>query len=114
MERDSFVPFVLEQLAGMPGLGCRAMFGGHGLYRGATFFGILHAGRLYLKTTDATRGRYARAGMGPFRPSDRQTLGSYYEVPADVLESRAKLLAWAEEAAGAAGTGKAPRRAARA
>jgi DNA transformation protein len=100
VERDSFVSFVLEQLAAMEGLDCRPMFGGHGLYRGATFFGILHAGRLYLKTTEATRGGYARAGMQPFRPSDRQTLGSYYEVPADVLESRATLLAWADEAAG--------------
>ena len=102
MAVDSFVSFALEQLAGMEGLGCRAMFGGHGLYRGPTFFGIVSAGRLYLKTSEATRARYARRSMGPFRPSERQTLGSYYEVPADVLESRATLLEWAEEAAGTA------------
>jgi DNA transformation protein len=109
--RDSFVAFVLEQLAGLEGLGCRAMFGGHGLYRGPTFFGILFDGRLYLKADDATAPRYARRGMQPFRPSDRQVLRSYYEVPADVLEGRGELLRWAEEAARAAAAGtRAPRR----
>ena len=101
--QDSFVAFVLDQLAGAEGLGCRAMFGGHGLYQGSTFFGILFEGRLYLKTDDATAPRYSGRGMQPFRPSDRQVLRSYYEVPADVLESRGELLRWAEEAARAAG-----------
>ena len=97
--QDSFVSFVLEQLSGLEGLGCRAMFGGHGLYLGATFFGILSGGRLYLKTDQATAQRYVRRGMGPFQPSERQVLRSYYEVPADVLEGRGELLQWAQDAA---------------
>ena len=95
MPSDSFVAYVLEQLAGAEGLGCRAMFGGHGLYRGATFFGILFQGRLYLKTDDTTAADYTRRGMRPFRPNDRQVLKTYYEVPADVLEDRATLARWA-------------------
>src|SRR4051794_12375830 len=89
-------------MSGMEGLGCRAMFGGHGLYARATLFGIVFNGRLYLKTDESTAGRYERLGMGPFRPNDKQVLRSYYEVPADVLEGRAKLLEWAREAARAA------------
>ena len=108
---DSFVAFVLEQLSDMHALGCRAMFGGHGLYSGATFFGILFGGRLYLKTDGSTASEYARRGMAPFRPNDSQVLKSYYEVPADVLESRGELLRWAEAAARVAGRdGAAPRR----
>ena len=110
---DSFVPFVLEQLSGLEGLGCRAMFGGHGLYRGATFFGILSGSRLYLKTDETTAPQYVRRGMQPFQPSDRQVLRSYYEVPADVLESRDELLRWAEaavRAAEVAGRAARPRR----
>jgi DNA transformation protein len=95
---DSFVSFVLDQLSEVPGLGCRAMFGGYGLYCGATFFGIVFDGRLYLKTDSTTEPEYLRRGMKPFRPSDRQVLKTYYEVPADVLEDCAHLAEWAESA----------------
>jgi len=94
---DSFVAFVLEQLSGVEGLGCRAMFGGHGLYSGPTFFGIVSEGRLYLKTDGSTAPEYVRRGMRPFRPSDRQVLHTYYEVPPDVRAG------WADAAARAAG-----------
>ena len=109
MATDSFVAFVLEQLSAVDGLVCRAMFGGHGLYRGATFFGIVSVGRLYLKTDASTSADYTRRGMQPFRPSDKQVLKTYYEVPADVLESRDELLRWAEAAARAAGRGRNPK-----
>ena len=105
---DSFVAFVLEQLSDLRGLGCRAMFGGHGLYRGATFFGILYDGRLYLKTDETTSPDYERRGCRPFRPNDRQVLKSYYEVPADVLENRDELLRWAVAATHAAVAGSPP------
>ena len=103
MASDSFIAFVLEQMSDVDGLGCRAMFGGHGLYCGRTFFGILYDGRVYFKTDDETVREYARRGMRPFRPNDRQLLKTYYEVPADVLENRHELRRWAEVAARAAG-----------
>ena len=100
---NSFVAYVLNQLSEVEGLGCRAMFGGHGLYRGPTFFGIVFAGRLYFKTDEATVGEYTRRGMAPFHPNDRQLLKTYYEVPAEVLAGRATLASWAAAAAGCAG-----------
>jgi DNA transformation protein len=103
---NSFVAYVLDQLREVEGLGCRAMFGGHGLYSGPTFFGIVFGGRLYFKTDVATVGEYTRRGMTPFHPNDRQLLKTYYEVPADVLENRAQLTAWAGAAAGCAGRGR--------
>jgi DNA transformation protein and related proteins len=33
--------------------------------------------------------------MPPFRPNERQTIKSYYEVPPDVLDTPEALLSWA-------------------
>jgi hypothetical protein len=35
--------------------------------------------------------------MGPFRPNERQTLKSYYELPPEVLAEPVALLSWAGE-----------------
>jgi DNA transformation protein len=87
--------FVLDQLAELRGLRCVPMFGGYGLYQDATFFGIIHRGRLYFKTDDRTRAAYVARGMKPFRPNSTQTLKSYYEVPVDILEDQLQLQQWA-------------------
>ncbi len=51
----SFLAFVLDQLGGSSGIESRAMFGGHGLYRHGTFFATVFRGRLYFRTSEATR-----------------------------------------------------------
>lgn len=98
MADTSFLDFVLEQLADAKGLKTRNMFGGHGLYIGDTFFGIVHKGALYFRTDEASRVAYKKAGSRPFNPKGVQELHRYYEVPADVLEDAAELLAWAKTA----------------
>jgi DNA transformation protein len=98
MKTDSFAEFVLEQLRDLGQVDCRAMFGGYGLYQGGIFFGIIARGRLYFKTNAATSAAYRERGMQPFRPSAKQTLTSYCEVPADVIEEPAALAAWAWQA----------------
>lgn len=98
-KRDTtFRDFVLDQLSGMPELLCNPMFGGFGLYCGEAFFAIIGAGQLYFLTDEATRKTYIGRGKGPFRPSESQTLSSYYEVPLDVLEDAEELEAWARQA----------------
>jgi DNA transformation protein len=78
------------------------MFGGHGLYWNGTIFAIVFQDRLYLKVDDGTRGDYLARGMGPFRPNERQTLRSYYEVPPGVAAGGEELLSWVKEAIRAA------------
>jgi DNA transformation protein len=95
---DGFKDFVLDQLDGLRGVTCRAMFGGYGLYRGGVFFGIIHKSRLYFKTDETSRGAYAEHGMKPFRPNRRQTLKTYYEVPVEIIEDGNRLAAWATRA----------------
>lgn len=97
---DSFMVFVSEQLAPLSKKGelkSRAMFGAHGLYLGEKFFGIIHKGRLFLKTDAKSREKYIEKGMKPFRPNRKQTLENYFEIPADVLEDPEELCGWAGE-----------------
>jgi DNA transformation protein len=94
---DSFRDFVAEQLG--EGIEIRAMFGGHGLYRGDAFFGILFKGRLYFRTGPLSRKEYVKRGMKPFKPNGRMTSKTYFEVPGDVLEDREQVRAWMLKAA---------------
>jgi DNA transformation protein len=98
-ENASFKAFVFDQLIGLPSVTCRAMFGGHGLYQNGVFFGIIHRGRLYFKTDEASRARYLARGMKPFRPTAKQTLKTYFEVPVDIIEDADQLAEWARQAA---------------
>jgi DNA transformation protein and related proteins len=99
VQDDSFRDFVLEQLRDLPAVDCRSMFGGHGLYLGGDFFAIVYDDRLYFRTDDESRARYQEHGSQVFRPNERQTLKSYFEVPGDVVEDRERLVEWAAEAA---------------
>lgn len=104
MPGDSFKDFVFDQLSGLPGLRFKAMFGGHGLYAGEKFFGILMDGRIYFKTDGRTRPLYERHGMGPFiyRKARRTMTIRYYEVPPEILENASEFVAWARRAMQAA------------
>jgi len=94
MKSDSFVEFVLDQLSDGGGVTCRAMFGGHGLYRNGKFFAIIHKGKLYFKTDEKSREAYMEKGMKPFAPNKKQTLKNYYEVPAEVIDDPDRLCRW--------------------
>lgn len=98
MTDSSFKEFVLDQLARLGQLKCRAMFGGHGIYHRDVFFAIVYEGRLYFKTTPATRPSYEKEGMTPFRPSAKQTLKNYFEVPPHLWDSADELIPWARQA----------------
>jgi DNA transformation protein len=96
---DSFRDFVQEQLATLPGLRSKRMFGGYGLYAGAVFFGIIFDGRLYFKTHPDTVAEYMEHHAAVFAPSEKQVLKNYREVPVDILEDSERLLLWARKSA---------------
>jgi DNA transformation protein len=100
---------ILDRLTALGEVTAGPLFGGHGLYWRETIFGILYRGRLYLKVDDDSKGDYLARGMGPFRPNDRQTLKSYYEVPPEVLADPEALTAWAGEAVRAGQVSQGPR-----
>ncbi len=99
---ETFHDRVLARLSGLGEVTSRPLFGGHGLYWGEAIFGILSVGKIYLKVDERSRADYESRGMGPFRPNERQTIKSYYEVPPEVLAEPEALLSWAGEAIRAA------------
>ena len=68
MRTDSFRDYVLEQLADLDGLRCRAMFDGSGLYSGEQLFGIVYDGRLYFKAHPDTLPDYLSHHCAVFAP----------------------------------------------
>ena len=80
----------------------RRMFGGVGIYAEGAMFAIEHGETLYLKVDDESRAEFEELGAGPFTPSDRQTIRSFYEIPAEVVADDAELAAWAHRAVDAA------------
>ena len=97
---ENFLAYVLEQLAGLPRLRSKRMFGGIGLYSDDRFFALLDDNVLYLKVDDSSRGDFTARSMSPFRPfPDRPDCAmGYYQVPADVLEDADLLVTWARKA----------------
>lgn len=87
----------LDRLSDLGEVTARPLFGGYGTYWDDTIFGIAFRGRLYLKVDEQSKGDYLARGMGPFRPNERQTLKSYYEIPLDVLADPDALSSWAGE-----------------
>ena len=99
---ETFRDRVLARLSGLGEVTSRPLFGGHGLYWRDAIFGILSGGKIYLKVDERSKADYESRGMGPFRPNERQTIKSYYEVPPEVLAEPEALLSWAGEAIRAA------------
>jgi DNA transformation protein and related proteins len=90
-----FRDFVLDQLARIPDLRAKAMFGGVGLYSADAFFGIVAADELFFKVDDSNRGAYEAVGSEPFRPVlARPVSMSYWRVPIEVIEDTAELATW--------------------
>lgn len=98
MTAESFKCYIEDTLQALGDVHLRRMFGGHGIYCGEIFFGILYQGRLYFKTDETNRVNYTAHGMQPFRPNAKQTLKNYYEVPLEIVDDREALVAWAREA----------------
>lgn len=106
-----FRDFVLDQLARIPQLRAKRMFGGVGLYSADSFFGIVAADELFFKVDHSNRASYEVAGSEPFRPVvDRPVSMSYWRVPIEVLEDPGELASWALAAIRAAGNAAAKRK----
>ena len=90
--------WVVEQLRTHGPITHRSMFGGVGLYMDGLFFALIDDDVLYFKVDDVNRPDFEAAGSGPFRPYGDERTMQYYEVPADVLEDRPALGAWAAKA----------------
>jgi DNA transformation protein and related proteins len=102
--RDEFLAHALELLAPLGDVTARRMFGGHGIYCGGVFFGILLDNTLYLKADDRNRYEFERAGSEIFsytRKGKRATL-NFYRAPEEAMDTPHLMLPWARSALAAA------------
>jgi len=93
---NSYLAFVLEQLAGVPSVVTRRMFGGVGIYSDEVFFAVIDNDTLFFKVDDGLRPHYVERGMPPFQPiPGKAAMTGYYQVPPSVLEDADELARWA-------------------
>ena len=100
----AFVAYAVDllQLAGP--VRTRAMFGGVGLYKGETMFGLLDDDELFLKADDLNRQTFVDAGCRQWTyPSPKGPMPtSYYRPPDAALDDPESMLPWARLAQDAA------------
>jgi len=97
-KQDTFVIYLCDQMAELPSLSWKKMFGGYGMYSEGCFFAIMFDDRLYFKTDSTTEAAFRERGMQAFRPRPDQCLRNYLEVPPDVVEDPDSLCRWARAA----------------
>jgi DNA transformation protein len=94
--RDSYVEFLLEQLAPLGEVTTRRMFGGHVMYCDGIVFALVASNALYLKADDHNRPAFVSRDLQPFHPFGDQTASmQYYQAPPEIFEDRDALETWA-------------------
>jgi len=98
--QETYLAYVLEQLAGLGSLRSNRMFGGIGLYSREIFFGLIDDDTVYFKTDESNIAPYQARGMRRFMPfPDRpEAVLGYHQVPADVIDDSEQLVDWARKA----------------
>jgi len=97
---DSYVEFVLEQLAALDGVVSARFFGGVGLSCDAVLFAMIMGNALYFAVDDVTRPKYVAMGSSCFSYNTRKRrvdVTRFYAVPAQTLEEPEELVALAKE-----------------
>lgn len=93
--------YIIDQLEGGAPISTRAMFGAMAIYRSGLVFAMTWKGSLYFKVDETTRTYYETAGshaLDYVSQGEHQSLKSFWEVPADVIEDEARLREWADKA----------------
>jgi DNA transformation protein len=108
-----FRDYLLDQLEPFGPVAAKRMFGGGGLFRDGTMFGLIADDVLFLKVDEKNQADFEDRGMDPFtydKKSRKEPVQlSYWECPTDVLEDPDELCQWAAsawEAARRSGTDK--------
>lgn len=95
-----YLEYVMDQLAELPQVRHRRMFGGIGLYSAELFFGLIDDDVLYFRVDEINRADYVERDCVAFRPfRDKPEYSmSYYRVPEDVIEDMEALATWGRKA----------------
>ena len=99
-QQRAFAEFVLEQMADIPGIGKRAMFGGFGIYRDGLMFALIADEQLYFKASDHLADDFTALGLQPllYESKGKAVSLKYYQAPESVFEESEQMLLWADKA----------------
>ncbi len=96
---------IIDMLEPLGNIKLRPMFGGAGIYYGATMFGLIADDAVYFKVDDANKDDYLAANCEPFsylRKGKPTYLKSYYQLPDEVLENPDDAIVWGRSSVDAA------------
>ena len=99
-----FVEHVVESLRLLGPVEVKRMFGGWGLYHQGSFFALIAAETLYLKTDADNRAEFDAQGLEPFTfvKGGETIVTGYRAAPEEALENPRVMARWAKSAYGAA------------
>lgn len=105
---SEFVEFLTEVFAQFGPIRTRKMFGGYGVYRDGTMFGLVADDTLYLKADATIVHHFESLGLGQFEYGKGSKLVkmSYYLAPADIFDDPEQAAAWARRSFEVAMRGK--------
>lgn len=98
---EELADHIIEQLASAGPISKRPLFGALALYRGGVVFAMTWKGSLYFKVDEFTRSDYEGSeshALEYVSQGEQQSLKSFWEVPAHIVENPEKLRAWADKA----------------
>ncbi len=95
---NEFINYLLELLEPFDGVTSKAMFGGYGIYKDGTMFGLVSEDILYFKVDDFNRFEFERLNLGPFiyTKGKKPMAMSYYQVPPEALDNSDDMIRWAQ------------------
>ncbi len=99
MADEGFHEYVInEVLVDIDGISSRAMFGGYGIYKEKVFFALIANDTLYFKVDESNKKYFDEYESKPFvyDMKGKQMTMNYYELPADIMESREDIGDWVE------------------
>lgn len=98
--QSAFADFVVEQMAGISGIGKRAMFGGFGIYRNGLMFALIADESLYFKANDFLADEFTALNLPPFefQSKGKTMVLKYYRAPESVFEEAEQMAVWADKA----------------
>ncbi len=103
---EDYLNFVMDQLSEFGEVEIKRMFGGVGLFHEGLMFGKIGGDVFRLKVDDHNKQQFEEKGMKPYYNKEKKKGMPYWEVPADVLDSKSELAKWARQSFEAALRGK--------
>lgn len=99
-QSDGFIEYLLDQISEIDGVRAKKMFGGYGIYKYTTIFGIVVDDIFYLKGNDTNAAAINSLNSTQFsytNKNGKRVSMKYWAVPEDILEDREHIISLVEQ-----------------